>query len=171
MKGLAAGLAALMAIGVLFFVYLSPSAPPAETTEAETARIQAEVTQAITDRLSAYEGFITTSDFEGWWSYWTPDIRILEPGMDMTGNEFHDFGKEFFEAGGSGVSADWESYEVFVHGDVAYQVGRVDETFQLPGADPTVNHNHFFARWEKQPDGMWKMSRFLAGPIDAPSGG
>ena len=41
MKGLIAGLAALLVIGVGFFLYSSPSAPPAEMTDAEIAQIEA----------------------------------------------------------------------------------------------------------------------------------
>ena len=45
MKGLVAGLVALVAIGVLFFFYAFPTAPPAEMTEAEIAQLEAEVAQ------------------------------------------------------------------------------------------------------------------------------
>ncbi|NNM04503.1 MAG: hypothetical protein HKO65_05320, partial [Gemmatimonadetes bacterium] len=143
----------------------------AEEWAEEEAQIEAEVLQAITERLNAYEGFVASRDLEGWWSYWTEDVHVMEPGMDMAGEDFYNMGKDFFEAGGEVFSANWITDELFVHGDVAYLIGEIHEAFRYPGAEPAEAHNHIFVRWEKQPDGVWKMSRFVAGPIDAPPAG
>ena len=59
MKGLIAGLAALLVLGVGFFLYSSPTAPSAEMTEVEIAQIQAEVVQfaeAYLDMWNTEEG-------------------------------------------------------------------------------------------------------------------
>jgi hypothetical protein len=52
MKGLIAALALLVVLGVGFFLYSSPAAPPAEMTEAEVAQIEAEVS-AVGDQWIA----------------------------------------------------------------------------------------------------------------------
>jgi len=54
MKAVAAGLAALVVMGVLFFLWASPTAPPAEMTEAEIAQIEAEVNQVLDDLMAAW---------------------------------------------------------------------------------------------------------------------
>ena len=121
--------------------------------------------QAIADQWAA---IAQTNDFDTWVSFWDPDIRIVEPGMDMAGNDFIEFGKEFFGTGGRVISLDMESYDLFVHGDVAYQMGQFDEDFRPPGKDPVHVENHFFARWVKADDGSWRLNRFMAGPRAAP---
>jgi ketosteroid isomerase-like protein len=134
------------------------------------AENEAEVKQAITERMNAYQKITLNGDLEGMRSYWTPDIRFLEPGMDLSGDEWSSFLREFVE-GGKVFSWDWEPIEIFVHGDVAYQIARYHESFQPPGGEPTEVHNNFFAKWERDPDGMWKISRVVAGPIDGPPEG
>jgi len=52
MKGLIAGLAALLVLGVGFFLYSSPAAPPAEMTDAEQAQIEVEITDWMDDFLA-----------------------------------------------------------------------------------------------------------------------
>jgi ketosteroid isomerase-like protein len=170
MKGLIAGLVALVALGVLVFFYTA-KAPPAGGVGAEMAENEAEVRQAITDRLNAYEEVAVNGDLEGQLSYWTPDIRFMEPGTDLSGDELFSVIREMAEGVGETFSWSWDPIEIFVHGDVAYQIARYHESFQLPDGEPTEVHNTFFARWEKQPDGLWRISRLVAGPIDAPPEG
>ena len=125
----------------------------------------------ITDRLNAYEAIAVAGDIEGILSYWTPDIRFLSPGMDLSGDDFFKFFREHYGSGGKTFSWSWEPIEISVHEDVAYQIGRIHESYQFPNGEPGELHNNFFARWEKQPDSVWKMSRFVAGPADAPTEG
>ena len=61
MKGLIAGLAALLVLGVGFFLYSSPTAPSAEMTEAEIAQIEAEVVQFADAYTDVWRG----NDCEG----------------------------------------------------------------------------------------------------------
>lgn len=168
MKPIAAVIAAVIAIIALLYVATLPSGPPG-MSEAETAQMVAEAQQAIMDRWDAYEAMATEMDLDTWLSYWTEDAWILEPGMDMRGSEIPSFGSDFFELGGQVFSLDLESFDIWVHGDVAYQLGQYDEAFQFPGEDRMEVHNFFSARWVKQADGIWKMNRFLAGPRDAPT--
>lgn len=127
--------------------------------------------KALADRLNAYEAIAVRGDVEGILSYWTPDIRFLAPGMDLSGDDFFKFFREHYGSGGKTFSWSWEPIEVSVHGDVAYQIGRVHESYQWPNGDPGELHNNFFARWDKQSDGVWKISRWVFGPIDPPTEG
>ncbi len=143
-----------------------PAAPP-EMTDAD----KAEVEQAIADRWAAFESVILSKDVDEYMSYWTQDARILEPGMDLAGSDLHDFFREFWGSGGEVFSFGLESYEIFVHGDVAYQIGQYDESFQFPGEEPAEAHNYFFTRWERGADGVWQIDRLVAGPREAPAEG
>lgn len=133
--------------------------------------MDADAKKAIQDRWDAYLGIASSGDVEGWASYWTSDARILEPGMDFSGKELFDFGRNFFEGGGKIFSLDLEPFETHVHGDTAYQIGQYDESFQAPGQDRQSVQNYFFAMWKKQDDGGWRIGRFMAGPRAAPEEG
>jgi len=166
MKALAAVAAVALVVLVGAFVIA-----PAGVTLTNQDQSEAQVIQAITDRLNAYEEVTLAGDLEGLLSYWAPDIRFMEPGMDLSGDEFHNYIRGFVEGGGKTFSWSWDPIEIFAHGDVAYQIGRYHELFQVAGEGPMEVHNNFFARWERQPDGTWMMSRVVAGPIDAPKEG
>ena len=166
MKAVAAVVAAIVAVVALLFVATVPTAPP-EMTEAELAQIEAEATQAIADQWDGFKNAIMNQDVEGWQSLWTSDPRVLEPGMDLSGSDLFAAGREFFESGGEVVAFDLESLEIFVHGDAAYQIAQYVEFFQAPDQEPVEVHANLFARWARQPDGVWKIDRFLAGPRNA----
>lgn len=149
---------------LILFAACQPAAPP-EMTDAD----KAEVEQAIADRWAAFESVILSEDVDEYMSYWTSDTRLLEPGIDLSGSDLSVFISEFWEGGGGVSSLDVQSIEIFVHGDVAYQIAQYDESFQFPGEEPAEAHNYLFARWERGADGVWQIDRLLAGPRDAPA--
>ena len=161
----------LFSLAALILLAACQPAPPSEMTDAERAQVEAEAKQAIADRWAAFENALMSRDAEEYRSFWTQDARILEPGMDMRGSDLHDFFREFWGSGGEVFTFSLESYEIFVHGDVAYQIGQYDESFQFPGEEPAEAHNYFFMRWEKQADGVWQIDRLVAGPREAPPEG
>ncbi len=152
-------LVSALAVGLLIGA-CAPAEEPAVDTEA--------IRQELTDRMAAYKEAVLSSDVDGSIEFWTPDARILEPGMDLSGNEVGEFMREFF--GTSRVlSFDIEAYDQFVHGDVAYEVGEYDETIEVEGEQQTIQ-NYYFIRWERGTDGAWRFDRVVAGPREAPSG-
>jgi ketosteroid isomerase-like protein len=170
MKAIVAVIAAIIALGALFWFYTAPRAP-GEITQAEIAQIEAEVTQAIADQWDGYVDAVLRGDVQGILAYWTPDVRIWGQDMNLDRTGYEDHLNEVFGAGGEVYTYDTGSYEVFVHGDVAYQIGQFDEAFQLPGEDPAEILGYFFIRWEKQSDGSWKFDRVMWGPREAPPEG
>jgi len=170
MKATIAVIAAILAVIALLYVATAPTAPP-EMTEAEIAQIEAEVEQAIADQWAGFREAVLAEDYHGWASYWTADARVLQPGMDLSGTPFFDFARDFIESGVQFLTFDVESFEIFVHGDVAYQIGQYDETAVLAGGEPAEWHDYFFVRWVRGPDGMWRISRDLATPREGPPEG
>ncbi len=155
---------ALAGVAVLSFLFLV--APPFPATAQEMTDAE----QSITDRWAAYEKVLLSGDVDGWLSYWTPDARVLGPGMDMSADDLPSYAGEFWEPGGEVFTFAMESFEIFIHGDVAYQIGQFDESFQYAGEEPTEAHNYFFARWEIE-DGIWKIDRWVTGAREAPAEG
>jgi ketosteroid isomerase-like protein len=154
----------------LILLVAACQAPSAEMSEAEIAQIEAQVSQAISDQWDDFTVALKNLDYEGWRSFWTSDARVLQPGMDQEGSALFDTVTEMFSSGLQFSEFEVESFDVFVHGDVAYQIGKYDELTQMPGEAPTEYHDHFFARWEKE-DGFWKIDRFMGSPREAPEEG
>jgi len=130
--------------------------------------MDANVEKAIADQWAGFRNALMNQDVGKWLSFWTPDARVMEPGMDVKGSALFDAGTEFFESGGKVYTFEMESFEIFVHGDVAYQIGQYDESFHLGTGEAVEVHNFVTVRWVKEGDGMWRMSRFVAGPRKAP---
>ena len=170
MKGLITALAVLVVLGVGFLLFSSPTAPP-EMTEAEIAQLEAEVMQAIDEQWVGYRDAILRGDAEGALSYWTEDMRLLGPGMNLSRSEFETVVREMLGSGMVLTALDFEPFDTFIHGDVVYQIGQLDQAAQAPGGEPVEAHYYILAKWEQQPDGAWRMSRGLQGPVDAPAEG
>jgi ketosteroid isomerase-like protein len=130
--------------------------------------MDADAVQAIADRWTTYVDAWLSGDAEEVLSYWTPDMRLMEPGSDLGKSDYEIGVREFLGSGGRLLTFDVESYETFVHGEVAYQLGQVVMSIQFAGQEPMEVANRYFSRWEKQADGMWKISRVLSGPRDTP---
>ena len=79
--------------------------------------------------------------------------------MDLTGTAFRDMGRDFFEAGGQVFSADWETQELFVHGDddrnvpfgesvdLAYHLSRLGVYFEELAFPDEVHGFLLHANW------------------------
>jgi uncharacterized protein (TIGR02246 family) len=170
MKGLITVLAVLVVVGLGFFLYFSPTPPP-EMSEAEVARMESGVTQALDERWDEYRTAMLEGDPEGILSCWTEDMRLLGPGMNLERTEFEAVVRGYFEPGTLITAFEFTPSDTFIHGDVVYQIGQMDETIQYPGGEPIEASYYILAKWEKQPDGVWRMSRGLQSPVDAPPEG
>jgi ketosteroid isomerase-like protein len=140
-------------------------------SEAETAQHEAEVAQAIHDKWFAYIEATRTLDMDVLLSFWAPDARLLEPGVDLQGPAVHQFMEDFWGSGGQVFTFDHRSLDLFVHGDVAYQIAQYDETFQFPGVEPDEAHGTMFLRWVQDEEGVWKADRMVGSPRDAVTDG
>ena len=81
MKGLIAGLGALLVLGVGFFLYSSPTAPSVEMTEADREGIAQEIRQVVQE---GFEMVAANDDFEGMMASWSGDPSayfVGEPAM------------------------------------------------------------------------------------------
>ena len=137
------------------------------TTKTDPATDSAAVRQELTDRMAAYGEAVMSGEAEQALGFWTPGGRVLEPGLDVSGDELPDFFRELFSTAQL-TSFDIEAYDQFVHGDAAYELGEYDETVEIEGEQQTV-HGYYFLRWEKGTDGVWRIDRAVAGPREAPS--
>jgi ketosteroid isomerase-like protein len=149
------------------FGFFSACQEPSDDPGADTAA-DAEVAQQLDQRLRAYEQALMGGNAVQIQGFWTDDSRVLVPGTDLTGSELVSFIEDFFAAGGSVQSVEFRTADVFVHGDAAYELGQYEEVGQLAGQDPEYVSSNYFLRWERQPDGNWRIDRFVSGPTAAP---
>jgi hypothetical protein len=110
MKAIVAVLAALVALGALFYFYTAPTTAPAEMTEAEIAQIEAEV-------LEWAEAFM-----DGW-EAGTPDARC-EANLALV----HPDHVTYLTGGAPQRKADWFDYCMGVHENWASFTGDWTET-------------------------------------------
>lgn len=126
------------------------------------------VRQELDARISAFIDVLLAGNAEQALTFFTADARLLEPGMDLSGDPLRQFYTDFFGGGGRVTSAELVPYDTFVHAAAAYQVGWYDEVVEVEGEQMTIQ-NYFFMRWERGNDGTWLIDRFVAGPREAPS--
>jgi len=159
-------------LGVLFLTEVPEDEEASEMTQAETAQMEAEARQAIADQWAVMIDAGPSKDYERYLSCWTPDVQLLEPGVDVTGIEaFRDHMDEFFSTGAEILEFNRESREISVYQDVAYEMGQYTNLVGFPGVDPAEFGSNFFAKWQRGMDGVWRISRFVAGSMDAPEEG
>ncbi len=151
-------------LAMLSLIPACTSAPP-QMTDAERAQIEAE----INDQSVAFREALVVGDPQAFASFWTSDAVILEPGLNVTLSDSAAFFEEAFNTL-TVTAIEWDVFDLFIHGDVAYMILAYDETIQVEGQDPYTANNYGFVRWEKE-DGVWKFDRLVAGPRDAPPEG
>lgn len=159
--------AAMVAVLLLFGAC---EAPP-EAVQPEQVQTDDEIRDEITNRWVSLRDAVFRKDFDAWVTHWTPDMRALGPGADWSGDGFFDVMGATFASSVQYTTLDVQSYEVFVHGNHAYQIAEYDVTFQMPEQEPEEVQDYIFVRWEKQSDGVWRISRFVAAPRNAPTEG
>lgn len=141
---------------------------PAETPPPEDETDEQAVREELSARMDAYGEAALAGDANALVGFWTEDARLWEPGMDMDRSEIGAFLREFLQTGRV-TSFEIEPFDVFVHGDAAYDFGRYDEVLEIEGETQEIR-GYYAARWERGADGVWRIDRLVAGPRDAPEG-
>jgi hypothetical protein len=153
MRGVVAGLAVLLALGVFFFRYAVPSpTPSAEMTQEEIAQIEEAVKQAATDQMNTWiaqedmDAFV--ADHSGWAGNPWNGARTLE-GMRERQAGFWD-------------QYDWAvldppEWEVRILGPEA---AAVKGTLEMTRTDTVGVVQHYYADWAEVwviEDGRWRL--------------
>jgi ketosteroid isomerase-like protein len=165
MKGLITVLAVLVVVGLAFFLYRTPTAPP-EMTEAERAQYEAEVREDVASRAEEYADATLSGDLDAGIDMFTSDARVYWPGVNMSRDELQAFFQEFSSTA-SWTECDLEEQEFFMDGDTPYTIYQYSETYQIPEQEPVSNVYNCFTRWEME-DGVWKIDREVCGARDVP---
>ena len=155
MKGLITLLAILVVVGLGFFLYSTPSAPPAEMTDAEIAQIEVEVMQATNDMMAAWnaeDGLASGAFFD------SETLNVLWGGNEYDNPE--SFGEMYATIWERFPSWDggWDDSFVKVLGpNLALFRGRYHCTLTNQAGVQTFWRPHFTALFERRTDG-WKMT-------------
>jgi ketosteroid isomerase-like protein len=120
--------------------------------------VEAELTAAMTGFTNA----VKAGDSDGTFAFMTPDVRMVQPGMDLSGDELRDALRALAQTLRV-TRFEVRPDERFLHGDVAYELGDYEEVTEVNGARESVEGNYFL-RWDKGADGQWRIDRLVAGP-------
>ena len=165
MKGLIAILFALVILGLAFFLYSSPSAPPAEMTEAEIAQIQSEVMEFADAWLDAWRVEVNCDS----------NLPLLHPdrlampyeGGIINRDEWHEMCL-MRSANVASATFNWISREVRVMTpDAAVFIGSYSATWEYRDGSPAVHvpNSSTGGVVERTPDGWaWTFYSWSPGP-------
>jgi ketosteroid isomerase-like protein len=138
--------------------------PPAVASAAATdsKRVEAAIREALDRWVKAFN----SRDTAGVMAVWAPDLIGWYPGApDITYADTRaGFEREFADPG-SRSTYSLLVEEVQVSGDMAVVRDRWTETDTRPGSqEVTITKLKSFEIWRRQPDGVWKITRWISAP-------
>lgn len=122
---------------------------------------------AVDSSLAGFFGAAKTGNVDGMLAYLTADALLLEPGTRAGREEFGRAAREAFGPDGGITSIVLRRDDLFVHRDVAYDIGEYDEGLRTVAGAVSYQGNYFI-RWERGKDGTWRIDRLVTGPRAAP---
>ena len=132
-----------------------------ESSDSDSAK----TTNEISNRILGYLDAIERQDVQAAGEYWTEDCKLVGPGIELNRSQLIEGLQQAFSGGVQVDVIKRPTIELFVHGDVAYEIAQAEEVFLNPGTTSADTvRNNMFIRWEKGPDGNWRFDRVLLGP-------
>jgi|GEM_PF-1070349 len=139
-----------------------PPLAAASAAAAESKRVEAAIREALDRWVKAYN----SRDVAGVMAVWAPDLVGWYPGTpdinyaDTRAGFEREFSSHDFRSTYALVVE-----EVQVSGDIAVVRDRWTETDTRPGSqEVTTTKLKSFELWRRQPDGAWKISRWISAP-------
>lgn len=133
---------------------------PTETITVDKEGVAAAIANIWADYLVAWKN----GDAETCVSYLTPEGYINMPSYAQT-TDFLETSEMFISVFQNNIidRADYEQLEVFVHEDMAYEFGLLDQQWiDRSSGDTTAFKNRFVSVWKKMEDDSWKLYRWMA---------
>jgi len=120
--------------------------------------------QVIATAMNDYVATLKTNDASKIAAWWTDDALYIDrkdPTLRSRAALDSSLRKIFETAQISDVTV--ETDDIARSGDLAYFIGRYDETLRMQKGDTVHNRGRFAFMWKRQPDGSWK----IAGSVGA----
>ncbi len=143
---------------LLIFTACKETESPADQAQQQAAVVE-EIKETWHDIIKVWEQGDATACAE----FFTEDA-IHMPSYNSTSN-----GRAELEAGmvdyfssTKVLAVSQTTNEVFVHDSMAYEFGSLEQKFQRQEAEPVVTKLRYLSVFKKQPDGSWKLHRWLA---------
>ena len=131
----------------------------------DTNHSEATAKSEIESRIAGYLDAIKRRDVDAISDFWTGDAVLLGPGMELNRASILQGMQSVFKAGTRVHVLKRVTSELFVHGDVAYEMAKAEEVFiSDAAASRDTTRNNMFIRWSRGPDGAWRFHRVLLGP-------
>ena len=145
---------------LVFTFLLASIARGAQTPE--EIRAEADIRQALTGWVEA----ANRGDWKAALKVWAPDLIGWYPGSpdDTYAREAENAAR----AGEPRTKYELEIKEVLVAGSLAVVRDVWKFTTRRPAGEPTVETVKSFEVWRRQPDGAWRISRWISAPEPKP---
>lgn len=133
---------------------------PAQTETINKEEVASSLKTLWTEYLKAWKN----GDTEKCLSYMTAEDYINMPSNDATQNfqETREMFNDVFENNRI-ESADYNQIEAFIHEDMAYEFGVLDQVWIAKATGDTVQlHGRCISVWKKMDEGAWKLHRWMS---------
>ena len=145
----------LLAIAVMLTVVVAVPAAPASDDDSAAIR------RAIEQAHAAFAAAEVRKDVDAMLQAWSDDIVLMPPGREpLHGREsVADYLSPLPTSRHRVLSERFETVDLRIAGDSAYEVGHVTGEEQAPGAPVSRYRTKYLSVWKRQPDGSWRICR------------
>jgi uncharacterized protein (TIGR02246 family) len=128
----------------------------------ETTAVHREIAETWARYCDAFE----RSDAGAIAAHFTEDAVLMEPNRpDIRGRAgIGKYIEEIFARARVTCVENW-THDLWVHGDVAYEIGTSEETIRFEGAEPMDFPARYMVAWRREPDGSWLMHRLMVNSL------
>jgi ketosteroid isomerase-like protein len=120
----------------------------------------------IETRIRAYLDILERKrDAEAARDFYTDETRLIGPGFELDREAVARQIQGVFDAGAE-IRVNRETLELFLHGEVAYELAKAEDSIVFPDGSSQELRNHLFIRWERGADGNWRFARALLSPLE-----
>ena len=148
--------AAVAAVSILTLACGAGPNPDVATSDADEA-----ARAAITAASQAFAQAFRDGDVTALMSRMTDDAVVSLPQGDLRGRSgVEAFYRDFFSTG-SVTSLRVTPEPLQIDGSLAVETGTYEETIAIAGAEPTDVSGSYLMVWQRQPDGAWRIQRFM----------
>ncbi len=140
-----------------------------EESGADEAVASAAAQVAVAKRMDDYVAAIRADKLDSLADYFTEDVVCFEPEVEYRGRAAFIAGFTAMMKAMKVTEVSLNTSEMFVHdhGAVVYQFANVDYTLASRDGKGTPQRArvNLVARWEKEPDGTWRIDRLMETPM------
>jgi ketosteroid isomerase-like protein len=155
---------------LLPLVMLMPACRVGHNPRTDLAHADSAAAADIRATMSAYQDALLRGDARRIGTFFTPDARLSEPGVeDVVGPPgIQAYLRSFFDGGGSVTALTVDPEEIHVDGGVAFELGTFEERSRTGSEAEQTVRGRYVIRWQRGTEATWRIARFLLNHVALP---